>query len=129
MTSMCTGTYIDQKEEDSKLYASVAGVVERINKLVCVRALKTRYSGEVGDVVVGRIKEVQQKRWKASDCCSLARITNSQRSWHYIRFCEQRRCVETTKYLAVPNAPSNTVAQSNYECTPNRLLVIIFFVL
>nr|CAB3244007.1 exosome complex component RRP4 [Phallusia mammillata] len=58
------GTYTNAGDEDNKLYASVAGVVERINKLVCVKALKTRYNGEVGDVVVGRIKEVQQKRWK-----------------------------------------------------------------
>ncbi|XP_057257530.1 exosome complex component RRP4 [Pezoporus wallicus] len=54
------GTYV----EDDKLIASVAGVVERVNKLICVRALNTRYNGEVGDVVVGRITEVQQKRWK-----------------------------------------------------------------
>ncbi|NWH97080.1 EXOS2 protein, partial [Tichodroma muraria] len=54
------GTYM----EDDKLIASVAGVVERVNKLVCVRALKGRYNGEIGDVVVGRITEVQQKRWK-----------------------------------------------------------------
>ncbi|XP_050176193.1 exosome complex component RRP4 [Myiozetetes cayanensis] len=54
------GTYV----EDDKLIASVAGVVERVNKLVCVRALKARYNGEVGDIVVGRITEVQQKRWK-----------------------------------------------------------------
>uniref|UniRef100_A0A8D0EXP7 Exosome component 2 n=1 Tax=Strix occidentalis caurina TaxID=311401 RepID=A0A8D0EXP7_STROC len=54
------GTYV----EEEKLIASVAGAVERVNKLVCVRALKTRYNGEVGDIVVGRITEVQQKRWK-----------------------------------------------------------------
>ncbi|KAJ6651993.1 hypothetical protein lerEdw1_015850 [Lerista edwardsae] len=54
------GTYLG----DEKLVASVAGVVDRVNKLVCVKALKTRYNGEVGDVVVGRITEVQQKRWK-----------------------------------------------------------------
>ncbi|XP_014661622.1 PREDICTED: exosome complex component RRP4-like [Priapulus caudatus] len=54
------GTYM----EDDKLYASVAGTVERVNKLICVQPLKSRYSGEVGDVVVGRIAEVGQKRWK-----------------------------------------------------------------
>ncbi|XP_034995611.2 exosome complex component RRP4-like [Zootoca vivipara] len=54
------GTYLG----DEKLVASVAGVVDRVNKLVCVKALKTRYNGEVGDIVVGRITEVQQKRWK-----------------------------------------------------------------
>uniref|UniRef100_A0A8D0KSZ4 Exosome component 2 n=1 Tax=Strix occidentalis caurina TaxID=311401 RepID=A0A8D0KSZ4_STROC len=47
------GTYV----EEEKLIASVAGAVERVNKLVCVRALKTRYNGEVGDIVVGRITE------------------------------------------------------------------------
>lgn len=26
--------------------------------------MKARYQGEIGDVVVGRITEVQQKRWK-----------------------------------------------------------------
>ncbi|XP_068925449.1 exosome complex component RRP4 isoform X2 [Petaurus breviceps papuanus] len=54
------GTYMG----DEKLIASVAGSVERVNKLICVKALKTRYNGEVGDIVVGRITEVQQKRWK-----------------------------------------------------------------
>ncbi|XP_049857816.1 exosome complex component RRP4 isoform X2 [Schistocerca gregaria] len=54
------GTYA----EDDNLKASVAGVEERIIKLVSVRPLKSRYVGEIGDVVVGRITEVQQKRWK-----------------------------------------------------------------
>ncbi|XP_065274831.1 exosome complex component RRP4 [Emys orbicularis] len=54
------GTYMG----DEKLVASVAGAVERVNKLICVKALKTRYNGEVGDIVVGRVTEVQQKRWK-----------------------------------------------------------------
>ncbi len=44
--------------------ASVAGVVERVNKLITVKALKARYIGEVGDVIVGRISEVGAKRWK-----------------------------------------------------------------
>lgn len=54
------GTYMDQEV----LFASVAGVVERVNKLISVTPVKTRYNGEIGDVVVGRIVEVQQKRWK-----------------------------------------------------------------
>ncbi|KAF7688580.1 hypothetical protein HF521_013387 [Silurus meridionalis] len=55
------GTYMD----DEKLTASVAGEVERVNKLICVRPLKTRFNGEVGDVIVGRITEVcSAKRWK-----------------------------------------------------------------
>uniref|UniRef100_I3M735 Exosome component 2 n=1 Tax=Ictidomys tridecemlineatus TaxID=43179 RepID=I3M735_ICTTR len=47
------GTYMGEE----KLIASVAGSVERVNKLICVKALNTRYNGEVGDIVVGRITE------------------------------------------------------------------------
>ncbi|XP_064603009.1 exosome complex component RRP4-like [Liolophura sinensis] len=54
------GTYM----EGDKLSASVAGLVERVNKLICVKPLKTRYNGEVGDVIIGRIIEVGQRRWK-----------------------------------------------------------------
>lgn len=54
------GTYM----KDEVLYSSVAGLVERVNKLISVTPLKTKYQGEVGDVVVGRVTEVQQKRWK-----------------------------------------------------------------
>ena len=50
---------------DGALVATVAGVVEHVNKLVSVRPLRARYHGEVGDVVVCRIVEVGAKRWKA----------------------------------------------------------------
>ena len=44
--------------------ASVLGRVVRVNKLVCVNTVKPqRYRGEVGDVVVGTVTEVQQKRF------------------------------------------------------------------
>lgn len=54
------GTY----PEDDVLKASVAGVMEQIGRLISIKPLKSRYNGEVGDVVVGRILEVTQKRWK-----------------------------------------------------------------
>jgi len=54
------GTYI----EDEEVIASVAGTVERVNKLITVRPLQTRYNPEVGDLVVGRITEVAARRWK-----------------------------------------------------------------
>ncbi|KAL1138688.1 hypothetical protein AAG570_008750, partial [Ranatra chinensis] len=54
------GTYKD----GTALRACVAGVEKRVNKLILVRPLRSRYNGEIGDVVVGRIVEVQQKRWK-----------------------------------------------------------------
>lgn len=54
------GTYV----KDGEIKASVAGVMEKVNKLISIRPLKSRYVGEIGDVVVARITEVQQKRWK-----------------------------------------------------------------
>ncbi|KAJ2552355.1 Exosome complex component rrp4 [Coemansia sp. RSA 1933] len=54
------GTFV----ENGTIYSSVAGAIERINKLVSVRPLKQRYSGEIGDIVVGRITEVAAKRWR-----------------------------------------------------------------
>ncbi|XP_054161765.1 exosome complex component RRP4-like [Oppia nitens] len=55
------GTYLST---DKQLVASIAGIVEPINRLISVRPLRTRYNGEIGDVIVGRIIEVQHKRWK-----------------------------------------------------------------
>lgn len=37
--------------------------MEHVNKLLYVKPLKHRYAGSVGDVVVGRIMEVQNDRW------------------------------------------------------------------
>uniref|UniRef100_A0A1I7RR74 Ribosomal RNA-processing protein 4 n=1 Tax=Bursaphelenchus xylophilus TaxID=6326 RepID=A0A1I7RR74_BURXY len=54
------GTYTD---DNGGIVSSVAGVTHRVNKLLRVRTLKSRYNGEVGDVVVGRIVEVQSSRW------------------------------------------------------------------
>ena len=45
------------------LLASVGGVVQRVNKLISVTPLKSRFGGQVGDVIVGRVTEVGQKRW------------------------------------------------------------------
>ncbi|KAG2236520.1 exosome component 2-like protein [Thamnidium elegans] len=55
------GTYTDG---EGTVISSVAGAVERVNKLLSVRPLKTRYTAEIGDIVVGRITEVAMRRWK-----------------------------------------------------------------
>lgn len=47
----------------SALTSTNAGVVERVNKLVSVKLLRGRYAGEVGDIVVGRVKDVGSKKW------------------------------------------------------------------
>lgn len=49
---------------DDSLKAAVAGVMQKVNKLICIRPRKNRYVGEIGDVIVGRVLEVQQRRWK-----------------------------------------------------------------
>ncbi|CDF87949.1 BN860_18118g1_1 [Zygosaccharomyces bailii CLIB 213] len=49
---------------DNMTYSSVAGTVSRVNRLLSVIPLKSRYSPETGDHIVGRIAEVGNKRWK-----------------------------------------------------------------
>ncbi|KAI9136166.1 hypothetical protein BKA69DRAFT_1105751 [Paraphysoderma sedebokerense] len=66
------GTFLDEEE----LVASVCGVVDRVNKLVVVRPLRSRFIAEIGDVVVGRITEVAQKRWKVDINSRLDAILN-----------------------------------------------------
>ncbi|KAL6968380.1 exosome non-catalytic core subunit rrp4 [Sarracenia purpurea var. burkii] len=51
-------------ELDGEVVATLCGVVERVNKLVYVRALRARYKPETGDIIVGRVIEVAPKRWR-----------------------------------------------------------------
>jgi exosome complex component RRP4 len=46
------------------LVASVAGHLQRTNKLISISPLKTRFNGEIGDIVIGRILLISQKQWK-----------------------------------------------------------------
>lgn len=46
------------------ILSSVAGTLLKTNKLLSIRPLRARYTPEIGDLVVGRIVEVQTKRWK-----------------------------------------------------------------
>lgn len=54
---------------DNTICSSLAGITERVNRLVSVKALKSRYAGNIGDVVIGRILEIGSKRWRV-DCNS-----------------------------------------------------------
>lgn len=49
---------------DGRLVAAVCGFVLRVNKLVSVVPVSARYEGSVGDVVVGRVTAVADKRWR-----------------------------------------------------------------
>ncbi|KAK5583394.1 hypothetical protein RB653_004987 [Dictyostelium firmibasis] len=48
----------------NSLVASVCGTLDKVDRLISVKALKSRYHGEVGDIIVGRITEITSKRWK-----------------------------------------------------------------
>ncbi|KAK4166518.1 exosome complex component rrp4 [Cladorrhinum sp. PSN259] len=56
------GTYVPPGTQN--ITSSLAGTITRTNKLISVRPLRARYTPEVGDLVVGRIVEVQAKRWR-----------------------------------------------------------------
>ncbi|KAK8794615.1 hypothetical protein WA158_001596 [Blastocystis sp. Blastoise] len=65
------GTYLD----NGMLIASCCGIVDRVNKLISVKPLKSRYLGEIGDIVVGRITEVAAKRWLVDiNACQMATL-------------------------------------------------------
>ncbi|RVW54808.1 Exosome complex component RRP4-like [Vitis vinifera] len=46
---------------DGEVVATLCGVVERVNKLVYIRTLRARYKPETGDIIVGRVTEVNPK--------------------------------------------------------------------
>ncbi|KAN0082041.1 hypothetical protein V8E54_003339 [Elaphomyces granulatus] len=48
----------------ASIIATVAGTIQKTNKLLSVHPLRARYIPEIGDLVVGRIVEVQSRRWK-----------------------------------------------------------------
>jgi len=50
--------------DSSTIRSTVAGTILKTNKLLSVRPLRARYTPEIGDLVVGRIVEVQSRRWK-----------------------------------------------------------------
>lgn len=47
---------------DGDYIATQCGVVEKVNKLIYVRPVHQQYTGDVGDVVVGEITQVQDTR-------------------------------------------------------------------
>ncbi len=75
-TFVCVGDTINTDDQDvflrghgtqevsGRLVATLCGVVERVNKLIIVKPLNTRYSANLGDVVVGRVAEIAGKAWR-----------------------------------------------------------------
>ena len=51
-------------EEEGRIYSSLIGTVEKTNQLIIVNPLRSNYVPQVGDIIVGRIVEISNKRWK-----------------------------------------------------------------
>uniref|UniRef100_A0A8R7QPQ8 RRP4 S1 domain-containing protein n=1 Tax=Triticum urartu TaxID=4572 RepID=A0A8R7QPQ8_TRIUA len=51
-------------DQDGEVVATVCGVVERVQNLVCVRTLRARYKPQKGDIIIGRVSEIASKRWR-----------------------------------------------------------------
>ncbi|EON67560.1 hypothetical protein W97_06928 [Coniosporium apollinis CBS 100218] len=56
------GTYIPG--DSTSIVSTVAGTVLKTNKLLSITPLRARYTPEIGDLVIGRIAEVQSRRWR-----------------------------------------------------------------
>lgn len=54
------GTY----KASEAICSALIGYVHRVNKLITVEPLKSRYLGDNGDVVIGRVCEIMNKKWK-----------------------------------------------------------------
>lgn len=67
-TSTLTLTYRGHGTHNSLTHptitATLAGTILKTNKLLSVSPLRARYTPEIGDLVIGRIVEVQKNRWK-----------------------------------------------------------------
>jgi len=50
--------------DSTTIRSAVFGTILKTNKLLSVIPLRARYTPEIGDLVVGRIVEVQTRRWK-----------------------------------------------------------------
>lgn len=55
-------TYVGPSSSEIK--AAIAGTIQKTNKLLSVRPFRAQYTPEIGDLIVGRIIEVQFKRWR-----------------------------------------------------------------
>jgi exosome complex component RRP4 len=61
------GTYMNDNSNGDLapiIRSTLAGTLQKTNKLLSVVPLRARYTPEIGDLVIGRIIEVQSRRWK-----------------------------------------------------------------
>lgn len=58
------GTFSSADVEYPSIRSTLAGTLQKTNKLLSIIPLRARYTPEIGDLVIGRIVEVQSRRWK-----------------------------------------------------------------
>lgn len=51
-------------DPSTTIRSTLAGTLQKTNKLLSIVPLRARYTPEIGDLVIGRIVEVQSRRWK-----------------------------------------------------------------
>lgn len=56
---------------NDKIIATVRGFVKQISQFISVSPMTSIYSPSVGDVVIGRIAQVQKQKWKVQIGCSV----------------------------------------------------------
>lgn len=59
-------------EEIPSIRSTLAGTLQKTNKLLSIVPLRARYTPEIGDLVIGRIVEVQSRRWKVDVAAPLS---------------------------------------------------------
>lgn len=50
--------------DTTAIRSTLAGTLQKTNKLLSIVPLRARYTPEIGDLVIGRVVEVQSRRWK-----------------------------------------------------------------
>ncbi|KXT01910.1 hypothetical protein AC578_2547 [Pseudocercospora eumusae] len=58
------GTFAAANDSAAAIRSTLAGTIQKTNKLISVVPLRARYNPEIGDLVIGRIVEVQSRRWR-----------------------------------------------------------------
>ena len=95
--------------DNNRIIATVSGHIERVNKLLSVRPLSSRYLGDIGDIVVGRIVELGDQRWKV-DIGARQHATLLLASIHLPGGALRRRNAEDQLAMRHYFAPSDLVA-------------------
>ncbi|EAN90230.1 exosome complex exonuclease, putative [Trypanosoma cruzi] len=52
------------QEGGGEIIAAINGLIEVTDRVVSVKGISTRYHPEIGDIVIGRVKEVSGNRWR-----------------------------------------------------------------